>query len=378
MAHDRLIQRVRMGAQQQQAVLEAVTEMVIVDRLFFAQEMGFGLDPHDKGLRILYEKKPDVLRVHSHALGQLAGMADSKCTSFIRGLVDGNEDERMLAKDILNRLYRIREFVYSRGPKEGMAKRFLHRYVGDTLRGFLTASYNPKLSSANLLRPFVETCAEFGAGPVEARSTDIRVTLKCIMPHVFEPVRGEFVAFGSSFSNSDFGAGALNISLSVMRISSGSISVLERGYKRVHIGRVLDDSDIDIDNEMAQKELEAQQMAVRKAVQSQLDVNSIETFLNAIKIAAEHEIKWYALKDHLRKVLRTKELSIVEQMLLSGGSDIIDLPVTARDESQKPVATKWWAANVLGWMASKEDDPERGKRMQALAGDLIGVKQEAA
>ena len=48
-----------------------------------------------------------------------------------------------------------------------------------------------------------------GAIVVDGRGSDIRVTMKFIVPRIFEPAPGEFMVFG--FAWSDFGAGANNL-----------------------------------------------------------------------------------------------------------------------------------------------------------------------
>ena len=68
-------------------------------------------------------------------------------------------------------------------------------------------NFKRNLATAPLIKAFVEQCGTHQAGPVEATATDVKTVLKCMLPYVFEPVDGEFVAFGLTFCNSDFGAG---------------------------------------------------------------------------------------------------------------------------------------------------------------------------
>jgi hypothetical protein len=388
-ARERLKLRVSMGAKQQMEVLTRVMSTTVVDRLVYPTRMSFVTEPSPvgsgrRGLYIRYRENDGsqtTFRVHDHALGQLAGATrPTMPIRFAKDLREGEPWAVDLCASILNTMYGNQRFV----DRYGEPKQFLHRLVSGELRGFLTSTFNPHLTTAHLIKPFIEACADHQAGPVEAHTSDVRVTLKCCMPYIFEPYAGEFVAFGSTFSNSDFGAGMLKICLTSLRISSGTVSVLEDGYKRVHLGPMLRESDIRVDDEAALKERQAFVQHVRSAVNNQLSEQSISTFLSLIRTANDHQLEWYRLRSTLKRVLREKEIDVVEQLLQRGGDEIIDLPKPQYDqETGDPVATAWWAANVLGWLAGKEEDVDRKQDIQALAGQLVSpagrkVDQEAA
>ena len=225
--------------------------------------------------------------------------------------------------------------------------------------------------TAPLLRTFIESCALHEAGPTEAQTNDVRCFIKCVLPVVFEPVDNEFVAFGVTFSNSDFGAGRLKLSGVVMRITSGTTSVLEDAYSKTHLGSVIQDSDIEMSDETKLKELETVRSAIKDTVNGILSFETLERNIKAIQIAHEKEIPWYKLKDKLRALLNQKELDMVETLLNASGTGVIDLPRTTVDAAGGPVATAWWAANTLSWLASNEEDPSRKNDLQEAAGKMI-------
>lgn len=375
-ARNRLHRQVNIGSEAQMKVLEKVTKVVIIDRLELPTDIFFWINEVGE-MKVGYRKersgKPKDVDVHSHALGQLASQSPDMPRLYARKLSAGPFWKRALLAENFNQLYSKNEFLDRRGGP----KKFLHRTVDGTLRGFMTQSYNPFLVTPPLIRAFIETCAEFHAGPVEAHTSDIKVTLKCMLPYVFEPVHGEFVAFGSSFANSDFGAGSLRICLTCNRISSGTISVLDDGYKRVHLGRVLTDADFVMDSDTAKAELDTHQKAISNAVREQLKPANIQALMNAIQRAHEEKIDWYKLKGALQKLLLKDEVKLVETLLNAGGADIIDLPKPGQDADGNPKATAWWASNVVAWMARKEEDVDRKQSMQTLAGSLLGKEQAA-
>jgi hypothetical protein len=377
LAKQRLSSLVTKGIAQQQYLVETVTKMVIVDRLVGPRSMRFFIrsednDPNKTGvMKILYERPGQIggddRFIHNHALGQLASVAGMPKV-YVNTLLTGPYWRQELLCYNLDDLYHKGVFL---DRKKEPAK-FLHRMVGNELRGFLSRSYNRKLLTAPLLRAFVEACAQHSAGPVSAYATPVRTGLKCMVPYVFEPIDGEFVSFGVTFSNSDFGAGRTKVSGTVMRISSGTISVLADKFSRVHLSSIIEESDIEMSDETADKELQAHKSAIKDAVTAQVSDESIERMIRTIQVAHENQIPWYKLKDKLGKVLQKKDLDFVEQLLKSGGDSIVDLPPAAKKDDDY-IATGWWAANVLGWMANRESDEDKRADLQQLAGEVIAA-----
>jgi len=159
--------------------------------------------------------------------------------------------------------------------------------------------------------------------------------------------------------------------MSAMRISSGTTSILEDSISRVHIGSIIQESDIELSNEASQKELAAQQAAIKSAVHELLQPENVNRLLALVRMAHEEQVPWHKLKDELGKLLQRKELDTVEEMLRSNADDIIDLPPPSFDSDGEPVANRWWASNVLAHMAGKEGNAERKKDLQIGAGMLL-------
>ena len=376
-AVERLQQRIRLGAASQQAVLERAAKTIIKDRLvppkaftFFTQSIGvvkgayLGTGPQGA------DDLADVVAIHPHALRQMAAVAGMP-GSYVTKLQNRSHDEKDtwptdLACHNLNELFTKGTFKTRRGEPA----RYLHRVVNGEVRGFLSRIFNRKLGTLNLLRPFIERCQTYQAGPVEASTTDTRASLKYMLPHVFEPVDGEFVAIGVTYSNSDFGDGSRSIASTFMRISAGTIGLVESSTRR-HIGSIITDDELEVSDEAQDKELEAQQLVVRDLVDKHLKPESVERILTAIRVAHEQELPWHRLEVLLNKVLQKKEVQDVRTMLSNNASDIIDLPPVRQDGQGDPIASAWWAANVLGIMASKTEDASKRAELQGLAGSLV-------
>lgn len=374
----------QVGVLQQKTLIEEVASTVIRDKLVDPKCMVFS--PSNQKLIVTYV--PDVgstetVSIHNHALGQLCDKSapNKEEPQIMRkqmwSLLEGEDWHRDLLAKMFNAFYSMGEFVDRRKGKG----KFLNRIVGSELRGFLSRSFNRNLNTATSLRTFLEACSQFGAGPYESHSTSVRTRLKCVLPQVFEPISGEFVAFGVSYSNSDFGAGTLDISnfflrlnsLDVQRNLAGQASVLESGFSRTHLGSVIQESDIELSDDTANKEVETVNSAIRDVVSAQLSIDAIERTLEAIRVADRNEMPWKTLRELLASVLNKNEVDVAKSMLEMG---VQDLPmVTQRGE--EAVATNWWASNLVGWFADKEQNPDRKAELQAFAGDMLskGIKQ---
>jgi hypothetical protein len=364
------------GAGQQRLIVDEVARMVIRDKLVDPGSMVFRTAAH-RPLQVSHISDAETFIVHSHALTQIVAKSRPAKDKpgmngrYARELYNGALWHRELLAHNLNTLYSLGTFV---DRKKNPAK-FLHRIVGDTLLGFLSRSYNRKLVTAPLLRTFLEVCAEHGAGPLEATTTYVRTRIKCVLPHVFEPVDGEFVAFGVAFGNSDFGDGMLDVSNLVFRLNAldlhkkkyGSISVMDRAFSKTHLGSIIKESDIEMSDETADKEVIAVQSAIRDVVNAQLSMDAIDKTLDAIRTASQEHIPWHTVRELLTAVLSKKDADKARVMLDVGVEELP--PVNAGADG--PQATGWWASNLVGWFADKEVDPDKKAQLQELAGDIL-------
>lgn len=370
LAQERLEARFNIGQREQDKLLEQVANMHIRDRLVPPAKMRFHTD---KKPMLFYGIDQAGVDIHPHALGQMCSVAGITKT-YVNRLLSGEAWEQELFDHNLNTLFQKGTYLdRARNPTK-----FLHRLVGNELRGFLSRNFNRHLASLPLLRGFVQSCAQVGARPVEATTSSVRFSLKCYLPHVFEPVPGEFVAVGGLWSNSDFGSGRLKVALSTMRISGGTTAVLDDVMSRVHIGSVIQDSDLEVSDETAAKEVDTQVSAIRDAVLSQLAPEPVNRLLEVIAAAHEEHVPWARLKGELSRLLQKTEMADVKKMLETGLDDIVDLPPPGRTEGGDPIPTRWWASNVVSWMASKEQNPDRQSDLQQLAGEILGKNRSAA
>jgi hypothetical protein len=365
-AKQRLEAKIRLGKDLQDELVAVIAKTVIRDKLASPASISFLID--DGQLNILYAKGvSEQATIHRHALGQLAAKVELPMI-YVNKLAFGEEWRKDLLATNLNELYGNIAFV----DRQGNPARFLHRLVGNQLRGFLSRNYNRHLASAPLLRAFLSACGEVQAAPVEATMSDVKVGLKCFLPTVFEPAPNEFVAIGTSWSNSDFGSGRATVALTSMRITSGTTAILDDdAFSRTHLGSIIKESDIEMSEELAAKEAEAHCMAIRETVLKQLEPEAVEKLLSAITAAYQEEIPWHKLRGQLARFLQKEELSALDAVLAVGADDIIDLPPIGRTGQGEALPTKWWASAAVSWTANKTQDVDRRSDLQQFAGSFL-------
>jgi hypothetical protein len=363
-----LMKRFAAGKLQEDALVTVVANTLIVDKLVPVERMTFFVSGVIESLRIRYDGSKDV-GIHRHALGQLCQKATMPMNFTNSLLTPPRAEEKLprlhLLANNLRELFSMQEFK----DRSGAPARFLHRTVNDELRGFLSQRYNRHLASAPLLRAFISACTEAGAKPVEATSSPVRCSLKCLMPMVFEAFPGEHVAIGVEWGNSDFGAGKLSVCQTVWRIKTGTSAVLDETISRVHLGSIITDSDLEISDDTARKEVIAQASAIRDAVTAQLSEKTMERMLLALRVAHEEKIPWAKLRGRLAGVLTKSDLVWLQQEADHGG--IMDLPPVSYDPDGARVPNAYWAAAALGIVATKTEDQDRKLELQREAGKLL-------
>lgn len=412
LAKERLEIRFKIGRERQAELVRQVEALHIRDRLVWPHSMYFRVinskpclfvadqaalhnwypDGFTKSQALAEAMSRPPISVHPHALGQMVGaiqeerkkhnkrrLDHEKCgptVQYIRSLGSATEPwEETLFENILEGHFHNGEFI----DRRKNPSKFLFRLVGEKdaleLRGFVSRNFNIFLPSYPMLRAFMETCDQLEAQPVESVATPVRFSLKCFLPYVFEPVPGEFVTIGAEWSNSDFGAGRLTISGCAMRVSSGNLVILNKGLSRTHLGPVIEETDLELSDEAMLAAVKAQCLIIRDVVRGQLEPNVVNKILLAIKAAHEEQIPWSRLERELGTLLRKKEVQQIQEFLNNGLSDIEDLPQPAymkdTDGKSVPVATRWWASNVVSWLSAKEPDTDRKTELQKLAGSIL-------
>ncbi len=243
---------------------------------------------------------------------------------------------------------------------EHSTERFLMRSVGGQVRAVLSDRFR-RLDSRPLLDSFVQACNAVGAIPTEGIATDLRATVRAILPTIVEPVPGEHMVFGLAWTNSDFGAGLFGISGFALRLVCLNGMVGESAIKQVHLGSRLPD-DLSFSAETFRKDTDTMASATRDVVRSILGERAIRARVEAIQAAAAEEVDGGALLRRVSKILTKGETTAVKQAF--EGQDTLMLPAGR---------TAWRFSNALSWVANSVEDSERRIELQHAAGAIVAA-----
>ncbi len=293
--------------------------------------------------------------IHKNALGQL-GQRAGVPGAYLGELANGAAWQRRLAAGILNEHYH---------QGEG-GSRYLVRAVKGEVRGFLSDRFR-RLDNRPLVDAFAGECAKVGAVPVDGTSSDTRVSLKALVPQIYEPIPGEVIAFGVDWGNSDFGNGQHFLRAFMLRVWCLNGATTENALSQIHLGRGISD-DMELSQRTYELDTRTSISALRDVVRATLTPRKIEAMCAGIARAHEEKVDWKSARAGLAKKLLKSELKAVEDAFES--QDVYNLPAGQ---------TMWRMSNAVSWIAGQKDvDADRKLDLQRIAGQLVnGVADRA-
>lgn len=243
--------------------------------------------------------------------------------------------------------------------------RFLVRAVDGEARGFLSDRYKV-LDGHGLIAQFCESSMAAGLVPFRGVWTDLRYGLTFVAPRVFELDGGkDAIALGVQVKHSEFGAGAFDVSMFILRLLCTNGMTGTNTLRKVHAGRILDE-DFAWSQKTIAAESETLKLALGDGLKSIVGQDHIEKTVEAIDRMASSQMDWGKVKATLRKKLLKSEMEAVSK--LYEGNDVVDLPSGA---------TSWRLANCLSLLArdgkvgDKPISDDRKLDLERWAGELI-------
>jgi len=340
------------GQQQGSQVINQVMSVQPDDYLVRPAHMEFR--PADNGVVVDMRTNGDTqqFNIHSHALGQIMEKSASKNPN--KGYVDflmaqGVWGPELLA-DILNKTYK------NFNPD----RKFLTRVVDGEIRGFLSDRYR-RMDSRPILDAFVGACQKIGAVPCQGHALSTKVALKAMLPTIYEPVENEVTCFGAEFSNSDFGAGRLSISVFALRLWCTNFATTCDSFKKVHLGRRLQEG-VSFSQETYDLDTKTLASAVTDMVAGELTEDKIDQNIRLLKAASLEKVD-------IRKSL--KELQKVSK-ITKGELEKAEEALIERDpEKLPPGNTVYTLSNCLSWLGNQAEKGERQLELQKMAGHVL-------
>lgn len=346
-----IVERGRLRISRVMSLIERLTPK---DYLLKIASTSFGVSPTGRLLMSFFVNNTDEvsLNVNIFALAQLATLVDMP-PSWAKKLLEKYKDEdyygpQLLAGDLQTLLMIDPE-------------RYLVRVVDGEVRGVLSSRYK-RLDSKPLIDAFAEVCMSVGAVPCDGTLTPTKVVVHAILPKIQHPIEGESVVYGVTFTNSDFGDGAMNVQMYMLRLEGGTGMIGKSGLRKVHRGKELQE-DINWSDETKEADIKLAQAQVRDLVKSFLSQEKIDEAQMAIRRA--HGVPMGdddVVTAYLKKFLNKTE---IEELLAKYNQpNAVELP---------PGNNAWRLVNAVAWLADQREevDETRALELRTASGQLM-------
>lgn len=290
------------------------------------------------------------LAMHDNALGQVAQRLDMSMTA-VRQLQERNAP---WARNLLaHTLTEHARNVWT--PSD----RFLVRAVGTSMRGFLSDRFR-RIDCRPVLDVLIGEAQRVGALVADAVVSDVRASVRFLMPRALEIAPGEFVALGMEWSNSDYGKGKNALSAFLMRVWCLNGAMLSQELAQIHLGGRLSDS-IQYSRATIEADSRAATLAARDTARALLAPARIDATSDVLKTAATTTLDPKATIADLRKRLGKGLAEKIGQTYN-----------TADVEALPPGNTAWRMSNAISWVAKQDDvDADTRVDLEREAGALL-------
>jgi BMFP domain-containing protein YqiC len=375
-ARDHLDEIIQRGRRQAGRVVERIQTEIPDDRIVQTRAMeaqvhqdgrlALGLEGRQIGDGFLV----NPYTVHQNALGQLAERIRVPIR-YLRDLMVPDvlePDPDRPASEGIDQGYRVaqdqswRRELAQQTLREHLAHadaRYLVRSVQQDVRAVLSDHFR-RLDARPLFDAFAAACREVGAIPVDGTSSDVRVSVRAIIPRIHEPVPGEPLVLGLDWSTSDFGKAPYAIRFYAERLVCKNGMIGQSEIHKRHLGSRLDDR-IEWSAQTLQADTTTMELATGDVVRGALGPARVDAYLASLRASAERETTFAQALRTVGKDLTKAEREQAE--LAFNGPDVVNLPKGK---------TQWRAANALSWIANTDGvEEERRLELQELAGKLL-------
>lgn len=346
----------RIGIDTVSKVLRDIPEDYVVPH----QGMSFSADGKD--LLLTFPTSPSegrkTVTLHSNAVGQIAKPIDvkrgMKLPTPVKMTHYASEYPEILPEwaEILNKLYH---------RTLGADRRTLVRVVDGEARSLLSSRYR-RLNSGRLVESFMGAVKKHGAHVVDGKALDMFFCLRAMQSTIYEPLKGEVMAFGVELRHGDHGSSRLWIRGWAQRLRCTNLMMADTCFSEVHLGAPLPEH-VEFSDKTMELDTETRASAIEDVVGSVLNPKYINAKMEKVKAAAEENVD----ADSVFDVLVGKK-----QLTQSEGSEGSRLFRSTDTEMLPSGDSALRLANVLSLMAQGAE-AERGFELEALAGKVIGL-----
>jgi hypothetical protein len=344
-ARSKMDAQINDGRAKAEKVIEYVQDNVPTDRVVQGKKLGFAAS--ENGVNLIIPDKVQILEpLHKNALGQAAERV-ALPVRYVNELLGRGDWGRELAAANFREL-----FSHLNGD------RFLLRSVGGQVRGFLSDHYR-RLDARPIMDNFLGAVMKFGAVPVQGTVTETKVSLKVVLPYIFEPIPNEVMLFGAEYENSDFGNGALSINTFVDRLWCTNFARSESLLRQIHLGGKLPENVI-FSQRTYQLDTKTMASAIQDMASQALAPAAVNNYLQLVQKANEEKVSGSQVTEWMKKRLTAGEVQQATEAFNS--PDVEMLPAGQ---------SKWRMSNALSFIA-KQAEPERALQLERFAGEVLG------
>jgi hypothetical protein len=285
--------------------------------------------------------------LHRNALGQIVekvGMRDMRYTDHLLSTKWGRN---VLAMN-------LRE-----GIREANAgSKFLVRGHAGQVRGFLSSKFR-RIDARPIADTLIGEAKSAGAIVTDAVISDVKVEMKFIVPQVFEPSPGEFLVFGFSWGNSDYGCGANWLRAFALRLMCFNGATLEQMLRQVHLGRELSE-DVEWSAATLASDTKTATLAARDTARTLLSPMRIKQTADLVTRAAQQNVDVKAM------------LAGMKKQVGKAASERIATAYNSPDVEELPAGnTLWRFSNAISLVARDEKNVDEKIDLERLAGDIL-------
>ena len=287
-------------------------------------------------------------RIHDNAMSQLTDKMGFPM-AMVRHLQGLKEEwaQDLLAKTLTDHAANVlgsnRYLV--RGTSEGIYQ----------AKAFLSDKFR-RIDCRPGLDALIGVAQQNGAVVSDAVVSEVRASVRIILPRVVEIAPGEYVVMGLSWANSDYGRGAQSLAMFLLRLWCLNGAMLEQSLRQVHLGARLD-ADLTYSERTMRLDALATTSAIKDAARVLLSPVEIDKTADLIRRAANEQIDPKAKLADLRKRLG------------KGMSDKVQAAYTMADVEELPAGnTAWRMSNAISWVA---------KQSETTADDRLDLEREA-
>lgn len=332
-----------------------------------SEEYGLRKDYMVKPTAVQFAESPTLtpmiegreFRLTNHSRGQLLSRASIPQT-FAESL------ESINRHDLLR--HNLRELLPATS-----ADGLMFRTVRDTAKGIMSSSYR-RMDASPLFETYAAMSLKAGLVPYRGDVTDTRAYLSFIRPEVIELMPNEYVVMGTEQRTSDYGRGAYEYDLSVLRLLCENGMVGMDMLRKVHLGRRFDGQEFSGTGgviELSNRTMELDTRTVRSALQD--TIRGVDKQMKALEASirekASESVNLASALDKLKKGGVKKEtIDRIKTMYEA------QLPVEALPEQPG----LWRLANVVSMIANGTTGDEHLDLQEAAMGMLVPQRKRAA